>query len=241
MYDALTPLAGNVTDADLLADFKSEKLGTPGSPGPTVVETTPRAGVTIVRDANDVPHIYGVTDDDVVWAAGWVLAEDRCLLLAFGRTPGRLAALDAPGIDAFSLVADAAQLQPTAQADNLIDQEQTAALNAQGAAGKALLHDIDVYIDGINARLKFENSSAKPFTRVDIYSINALAGQLFGQGGGDEVRRTDVLQRPADQARQDEGPAGLQRPVRAPRSRHADDDHQVASPTSRFRPMRPAT
>jgi acyl-homoserine lactone acylase PvdQ len=190
MYDALTPLAGNVTDADLLADFKSEKLGTPGSPGPTVVETTPRAGVTIVRDANDVPHIYGVTDDDVVWAAGWVLAEDRSLLLAFGRTPGRLAALDAPGIDAFSLVAGARGYEPTAQADNLINQEQTAALNAQGAAGKALLHDIDVYIDGINARLKADGSSAKPFTRVDVYSINALAGQLFGQGGGDEVRRT---------------------------------------------------
>src|SRR4029077_9008852 len=35
-----------------------------------------------------------------------------------------------------------------------------------------------------------DGSSAKPFTRVDIYSINALAGQLFGQGGGDEGRRT---------------------------------------------------
>jgi acyl-homoserine lactone acylase PvdQ len=191
MYDALTPLAGNVTDADLLADFKSEKFGTPGSPGPSVVEATPRAGVTIVRDANDVPHIYGVTDDDVVWAAGWVLEEDRGLLLGFGRTPGRLAALDAPGIDAFSLVADLRTYTPTASVDKLIDQKETAALLAQGAPGKALLHDIDVYIQGINARLAFEHSTAKPFKRVDIYSINALAGQLFGQGGGDEVRRTE--------------------------------------------------
>ena len=191
MYDALTPLAGNVTDADLLADFKSEKFGDPGSAAPTVVEPTPRAGVTIVRDANDVPHIYGVTDDDVVWASGWVLEEDRALLLAFGRTPGRLAALDAPGIDAFELVQDLRTYTPTPAVDKLIDQKETAALLAQGAAGKALLHDIDVYIQGLNARLAFEHSPAKPFTRTDIYSINAVEGQLFGQGGGDEVRRTE--------------------------------------------------
>ncbi len=191
MYDALTPLAGNVTDADLVADFKSEKLGDAGSPGPTSPETTPRPGVTIIRDVNDVPHIYGATDDDVVWGAGWVLEEDRGLLLSFGRNPGRLAALDAPGIDAFSLVENLRSYTPTPAADKVIDQKETAALMSQGAAGKALLHDIDTYIAGINARLQFEGSSAKPFTRVDLYSINALAGQLFGQGGGDEVRRTE--------------------------------------------------
>ena len=241
MYDALTPLAGNVTDADLLADFKSEKLGTPGSPAPTVVETTPRAGVTIVRDANDVPHIYGVTDDDVVWAAGWVLAEDRSLLLAFGRTPGRLAALDAPGIDAFSLVAGARGYEPTAQADNLINQEQTAALNAQGAAGKALLHDIDVYIDG--------HQRASEGGQLVGQAVHARRHLLDQRTRGPAVRpgrrrrgpAHDVLQRPADQARQDEGPAGVQRPVGAARSRHADDHHASASPTSPFRPTRPAT
>jgi acyl-homoserine lactone acylase PvdQ len=32
-----------------------------------------------------------------------------------------------------------------------------------------------------------------PFTRVDIYAVNALAGQIFGQGGGDETRRSMLL------------------------------------------------
>src|SRR5439155_25746593 len=97
MYDALTPRFGNVTNADLLSDFKCEKLGKAGTPGPVRVEKVPRKGVRIVRDRFNVPHIYGKTHDDVVWASGWVLQEDRGLLLAEARYPARLAALDAPG------------------------------------------------------------------------------------------------------------------------------------------------
>ena len=56
-----------------------------------------------------------------------------------------------------------------------------------------MLHDIDVYVQGINARLKAEKSTQKPLTRVDVYAVNALAGQIFGQGGGDEARRSELL------------------------------------------------
>ena len=41
----------------------------------------------------------------------------------------------------------------------------------------------------MNARLRAEKSKAKPFTRVDLFAFNALGGQIFGQGGGDEGRR----------------------------------------------------
>jgi acyl-homoserine lactone acylase PvdQ len=193
MYDGLTPLFDQVTPADLTKYFKSEALGAPGSPGPTRVEPTPRKGVKLVRDAFNVPHITGNTRDDVTWAAGWVLEEDRGLLLAQGRYPARMAALDAPGINAFGLVTGLKTVTVTKQADKLIDRNQTAALKHAGKEGRALLHDIDVYVAGINARLRFEKSGQKPWTRVDVYSINALAGQIFGQGGGDEVRRSQFL------------------------------------------------
>jgi acyl-homoserine lactone acylase PvdQ len=193
MYDGLTPLFDQVTPADLTKYFKSEALGTPGSPGPTTVEPTPRKGVKLVRDAFNVPHITGQTRDDVTWAAGWVLEEDRGLLLAQGRYPARMAALDAPGINAFGLVTGLKTVTVTKAADKLIDRNQTAALKHAGREGRALLHDIDVYVAGINARLRFEKSGQKPWTRVDVYSINALAGQIFGQGGGDEVRRSQLL------------------------------------------------
>jgi acyl-homoserine lactone acylase PvdQ len=193
MYDGLTPLFDQVTPADLTKYFKSEALGAAGSPGPTRVEPTPRKGVKLVRDAFDVPHITGTTRDDVTWAAGWVLEEDRGLLLAQGRYPARMAALDAPGINAFGLVTGLKTVTVTKAADKLIDRNQTAALKHAGKEGRALLHDIDVYVAGINARLRFEKSGQKPWTRVDVYSINALAGQIFGQGGGDEVRRSQFL------------------------------------------------
>jgi acyl-homoserine lactone acylase PvdQ len=193
MYDGLTPLFDQVTAPDLTTYFKSEALGAAGSPGPTHVEAVPRKGVKIVRDAFNVPHITGKTRDDVTWAAGWVTEEDRGLLLAQGRYPARFAALDAPGINAFGLVTGLKQVTVTKQADKLIDREQTAALKARGKEGRALLHDVDVYVKGVNARLRAEKSNQKPWTRVDVYSINALAGQIFGQGGGDEVRRSQLL------------------------------------------------
>jgi acyl-homoserine lactone acylase PvdQ len=192
MYDGLTPLFDKVTPTDLTTYFKSERFG--GSDScPCTTEPTPRSGLTLVRDKFHVPHLTGKTRDDATWGAGWVLAEDRALLLSQGRYPARFAALDVPGIDAFSLVTGLKTVTVTKQADQIIDREQTAALKARGKEGRQLLHDIDVYVQGVNAQLKTQNFTGAPFTRVDIYAVNALAGQIFGQGGGDEARRSELL------------------------------------------------
>jgi len=193
MYDGLTPLFGQVAPADLTRYFKSQRLGATGMPGPTRVEPTPRRGLTIVRDRFNVPHLTGRTRDDLVWGAGWVLLEDRGLLVAAGRYPARFAALDVPGIDAFDLVRNVTPVTVSKQADRIINRQQTRALKRRGREGRALLHEIDVYVAGANARLRAEGSSQKPLTRVDIYATNAIVGQIFGQGGGDEVRRSQLL------------------------------------------------
>jgi Penicillin amidase len=188
MYDALTPLFDQVTAPDLLTKFKSERFGL-DEDGPGVVETVPRAGVTIVRDRFNVPHITGGSRDDVTWAMGYLLAEDRGLLLAQARNASRLAAIDAPNIDAFGLVVDLKQYTPTKQVDAMILKNGLAALRSAGAPGKAVLHDVDVYLQGMNARL----GAGQKWSRVDIFSANAIIGQIFGQGGGDEARRSDFL------------------------------------------------
>src|SRR3954454_14047171 len=126
MYDALTPLFDQVTPADLTATFKSERFGAADS-CPCRSESVPRKGLRIVRDRFDVPHITGRNRLDLDWAAGWVLEEDRGLLLAQGRYPARFAALDAPGINAFNLVTGLKQVTTTKQADRLITDEQTRA------------------------------------------------------------------------------------------------------------------
>ncbi|MCW3009555.1 MAG: peptidase penicillin amidase [Solirubrobacterales bacterium] len=192
MYDALTPLFDQVTDGDLVKVFKSERFGATDS-CPCRNETVPHPGIEIVRDRFNVPHITGRNRLDLDWAAGWVLAEDRGLLLAQARYPARMAALDAPGINAFSLVTGLKAVTVTRQADAIINRKQTAALKARGAEGRAVLADIDEYVLGFNAYLKQSKSTQTPWTRVDVYSLNALAGQIFGQGGGDETRRSELL------------------------------------------------
>jgi acyl-homoserine lactone acylase PvdQ len=192
MYDSLTPLFDQVTPADLTSAFKSERFGAADS-CPCQDEDVPRKGVTIKRDHFNVPHVTGRNRLDLSWAAGWIAQEDRGLLLAQARYPARFAALDVPGIRAFDLVTGLKQVTVTKQADRIINRQQTKALKALGKEGRAILRDIDAYVAGANARLRKEKSDQKPYTRVDIYAANALAGQIFGQGGGDEVRRSELL------------------------------------------------
>ena len=191
MYDDLTPLFDNVTAADLTTFFKSEKFGV-DTAGPGTVEAVPRPGVTITRDSYNVPHVEAPTHDDGVWAAGWITAEDRGLLLQQARYNSRVAAIDAPGLDALGLISGLRSFTPSEQTEAEI-AKQSQVLEAAGPEGQAVLHDIDVYITGINDYMAINSPSAAPFTRIDIFALNALKGQFVGQGGGDEARRTQFL------------------------------------------------
>ena len=191
MYDGLTPLFDQVTPADLTTYFKSEKFGVDNAT-PSTIEAVPRPGVTIERDSYNVPHVTGATHDDGVWAAGWIAAEDRGLLLQQARNNSRVAAIGAPGLSALGLITALKNFQPSAQTEAEI-AKQTQELEAAGPEGQAVLHDIDVYIEGINAYLAASGSPNPPWTRTDVYALNALKGQFVGQGGGDEARRTQFL------------------------------------------------
>jgi acyl-homoserine lactone acylase PvdQ len=191
MYNALTPLGGKVTNADLFSDFKSEAFGL-GTDGPGTPEPVPFGGVAIVRDRFDVPHVSAATHDGGVWAAGWITAEDRGLLLQQARYDSLVAAIDAPGLSAIGLVEHLKSFVPSQQTVNVVDR-QTRVLLKAGSEGRAVLHDIDIYLAGINAYLRATHSSEAPFTRTDIYAFNALKDQFFGEGGGDEANRSMFL------------------------------------------------
>ena len=191
MYDGLTPLFGSVTTKDLFKYFKSERLGAKGQ-GKLRVER-PRAGVTILRDKFDVPHITAKTHDLLTWATGWVAAEDRHLLIDQARGDSRIAALDVPGVDAFSLVEGLKTFVPSAQTEAILAKQATA-LKSAGRNGREVLHNADVYSQGVNAWYKHNGTPANPpFNRNDVFAVNALAGQLFGRGGGNEVNSSMLL------------------------------------------------
>ena len=73
IYDALTPLSGDVTPNSITSYFKSARFFAPKG-GPV---TRPKRGVKIRRDSKwGVPHIQARTRSDVYWAIGWTTAQE---------------------------------------------------------------------------------------------------------------------------------------------------------------------
>jgi acyl-homoserine lactone acylase PvdQ len=192
MYDALTPLFDNVQYKDLPKYFKSEKLN-PNADGPLKFEpgvTNP--DVTILRDRFDVPHVKAKTYSAGIWAAGWIAAKDRAILLLLARTAGCAAAIDAPGITAIGLIGAGQNFVPSAQTEAEV-AKQADALRAKGRAGRAVLRDIDTFVSGMNAYLDARSPLTERWDRNDIFCLNSLKSQFLGQGGGDEARRSQFL------------------------------------------------
>jgi acyl-homoserine lactone acylase PvdQ len=190
LYDALTPLQDHVTDATIGKTFKRETLGLGAEPA--VSTERPRKGVTITRDRWGVPHIVGKTDLDVAFGAGWATAQDRQLIMELLRGPGRIAALDAPGINAFSLALAGKTFVPSAATEARLNEQVDLVLRS-GDKGRRLIKIIDAYTAGINGAYAKAGLPIRPWTRADVVAIGGLIGGLFGSGGGDETARADFL------------------------------------------------
>ena len=188
LFDALTPRVGSVSASQLSRYFKPAWFRLRGTRSVRVVR--PRAGVTITRDAWGVPHVEGRTNADVAFGAGWATAEDRTLLLQLIRGPGRLAALDVPGIEPLAVLGQQFTSSPATEA---FLSAQTRLLEAAGKRGRDVLAAIDAYAAGVNANFQSRSIGGNPWTRNDTYAAAALFASQFGRGGGDEARRSQFL------------------------------------------------
>ena len=178
---------------------------------PTVVKTEkPKAGVTIKRDAFNVPYVYGTTDDNTAWGAGYAGTEDRMFVMDAIRYAGAARMSELLGPTKANLQSDADQLR---QADYTPAEEnaQLDALAKLSPDGKELLRRLDAYVDGVNtARRKLcPTVKAKscpvvygllgvtptPYTRADVVSAAALVGGIFGKGGGQEAQNAVFLRK----------------------------------------------
>ncbi len=195
LYNDLTPLQGHVTPADLKRYYLSEKFGVTG---PIVRrEHTGRAGLQILRDKYDIPHIYGRTRADVMFGSGWVAAEDRQLLLLEGLGPAYLATLDVPGINPFSLVTSARSFTPSQETIRFVARQENV-LRRAGTQGRQVLRDLQNWVDGINAYTASQGPSGVtlPHAKLtDAIAGFAFIGSIFGNGGGNEVANSDFLAR----------------------------------------------
>ncbi len=192
LYDGLTPLFDQVTDADLPTYFKPNIFGLGGETPSSIEQPPARAGLRIDRDSKGVAHVFGTTRGDVMYGAGWVTVEDRAALMELLRGPARLAAVDAPGIDPVQLVLSFRQFTPSVQTEAFLAR-QISLLESQGPAGQQVVQDIDDYLQGVNDARSLAGVSGPAWTRNDVVAVAGLFGARFGKGGGDEARRAQFL------------------------------------------------
>lgn len=192
LYDALTPLQGNVSTEDLERYFLSEKFGVTG---PVTRIENPRPGLEIQRDKNDIPHIYGKTRADVMFGSGWIAAQDRGLLLALGLGPAYAAAVGVPGINPFELLLTGRSFTPSAQAVEFVAAQKQVLLE-EGPEGEQVLQDLEDWAEGVNAyeaSLPPEERLLPPLSATDAIAGFSLIGSIFGNGGGTEVANSNFL------------------------------------------------
>jgi acyl-homoserine lactone acylase PvdQ len=192
LYDGLTPLRGDITQADIASHFLPEDFRPVGR---TTEEATGRAGVQVLYDEYGVAHVTGTTRADVAFGAGWVTARDRNLLLSLGRGPARVAVADVPGIDAFSLVTSGQQFVPSPQAEALVTAQQDLLVRTFGAKGRQIIADAQATADGVNAYWTAHGIDQPPATVNDVIAVTAFIGSIFGAGGGGEATNADLLAR----------------------------------------------
>ena len=76
--------------------------------------------------------------------------------------------IDAPGLSAIGLVVGLKSFQPSAQTERELAKEVTILKRRYGKPGRRLIHDMRVYVKGINAYYRKEhgrNGGPKPWTR----------------------------------------------------------------------------
>ncbi|MBA2625795.1 MAG: penicillin acylase family protein, partial [Acidimicrobiia bacterium] len=204
LYDALTPLRGNVTDDDIQRFFLPQDFEPIGE---TREEETGRPGLRLVYDEYGVPHIYGETRADVGFGVGWVTARDRGLLIQFGRNAARVAAADVPGVDAFELVTSAQPFVPSAAAEDLLTRQQDLLVETYGDKGRQIVADAQASADGVNAYWAANGIDQPPVSANDVLAITAFIGSIFGAGGGAEATNADLLSKLQAQLGPEEGRA----------------------------------
>ena len=190
LYDALTPLRGNVTDSDLEKNFLPEDFKPVGA---TRVEPTGRPGTTVTYDSYGVAHVTGVTRQDMAFGAGWVTARDRSLLLELGRGPARAAVADVPGINAFGLVTSGQSFVPSAATEQLLTDQVQLIIDTYGNKGREMIAEMQAEADGMTAFFRASGSTQPAATVNDVIATAAFIGSIFGAGGGAEASNAEYL------------------------------------------------
>ena len=199
MYDRLTPLFRNVTDAQLVPSARRQRLlqvrGAGPRERPVADHQRDRRGHRAERRRRQRAHQARRLRRPAHLRRHRCRrdlrrrlrrGQDRNLLLNQARYNGLAAAIDIPGVSAIQLILGLYNFEPTKQ----IVDEVTARRPSDRAAGPRASSCCATSTPTSPASTpgtRRTSPTTPPFTRADIYALNAVKGQFLGQGGGDEV------------------------------------------------------
>jgi acyl-homoserine lactone acylase PvdQ len=206
LYDSLLFASPTLTHDDVAKYFKDATFGVREDD----IESTesPRPGVIIVRDKQyGVPHVYGATDDDVEFGAGYAGAEDRLFLMDVLRHTGRAQLSSFVGGSPGNRAMDRTQWAIAPYTEDDLQKQIDMAPTVYGDPGRELVERGNAFVDGINAyvdkalsdptKLPGEYAALgrmpTKWTLRDVIAEASLIGGIFGKGGGNEVRSALLL------------------------------------------------
>ncbi|HTW18717.1 MAG TPA: penicillin acylase family protein [Mycobacteriales bacterium] len=205
-YEKLLYGYSKLTDGTLGKYYDDESFGVPKKDVLRKEEPSatgyPKGSVVIVRDQHDVPHIYGATNEDGAFGAGYAQAQDRLFLMDVLRHygAGDLSSFAGPTCADEQMDHDQLLLAPYSQAQG--DAQVNALPKEFGKQGLLAKNMIDAYVAGVNAWIAntqahpseldgdyIGTSTATPtdWTPADVVDVAGLIGGIFGRGGGIEV------------------------------------------------------
>ena len=194
--------------ASLEALFKDAGFGVKGE-----VERTysPRDDVTITRDADfGVPHIYGSTRAGALFGIGYATAEDRLFFMDIFRHLGRGQLSSFAGGAPANRAFDALMWTVAPYTEDELTKQTQARPPGFEAEADQLRADLEAYLAGVNKYIAEARSdpSKMPgeyaaindldgpddFKPADVVATAAVAGAIFGVGGGAELKSALALQ-----------------------------------------------
>jgi acyl-homoserine lactone acylase PvdQ len=209
MYEDLVYATPGLNANDIESYFKDASFGVQS--GQAERTYSPRAGLTIVRDASfGVAHIYGITRSDTLFGAGYAGAEDRLFFMDVLRHAGRAQLSGFAGGANKAMDADVWSIAPYTEAD--LQEQIDKSDDLYGSEGAMLQQDLTDYVAGINqfvseartdpTKMPYEyaaiGKTLEDWAPTDVIGTASLVGGIFGKGGGNEVASAVALEQAKD-------------------------------------------
>ncbi|UYM07117.1 penicillin acylase family protein [Solicola gregarius] len=205
-YEDLVRGYSGLTDDQLDRFFNDESFGVPDDEVASTIH--PRDDVTIVRDKRDgVPHITGETRAGTMFGAGYAGAADRLFVMDVFRHLGRgnLTSLAGGAVGNREFEQQIWRIAPYTNAEL---RQQFDDLADLGEVGVRMQQDARSWVKGVNAYIAEARKGAElpgeyvalghptgptKWKVTDILATAAVAGGMFGSGGGSEMQSALAL------------------------------------------------